>query len=218
MGTASYMSPEQARGKPIDKRTDIWAFGCCLYEALTDRKAFDGETVSDIIGSVLRDEPDTSMLPEEVTSLIERCLQKDPRERVRDIGDVRWELKEPVAPTKVASRPSLSFVPWLLLALATAAALWFAFRGVPNDVRVTRYITSLPEDVRIDRNTPVQHVAFSPDGSRIVYAIRGRGEDLHLYLLERNEFTATRIPGTEGAANPFFSPGGHWVGFSPLAI
>ena len=125
MGTASYMSPEQARGKPVDKRTDIWAFGCCLYEALTGRKAFDGETVSDIIGSVLRDEPDTSSLPEQGSRVIERCLTKDPRARVRDIGDVRWELKEPVAPTKVASRPSLSFVLWLLLALATAAALRF---------------------------------------------------------------------------------------------
>ena len=213
MGTASYMSPKQARGKPVDKRTDIWAFGCCLYEALTGRKAFDGETVSDIIGSVLRDEPDTSSLPEQGSRVIERCLTKDPRARVRDIGDVRWELKEPVAPTKVASRPSLSFVPWLLLALATAAALWFAFRGVANDVRVTRYITSLPEDVRIAGNSPEQHVAFSPDGSRIVYAVRGRGEDLHLYLLERNEFTATRIAGTDGAENPFFSPDGNWIGF-----
>ena len=129
MGTASYMSPEQARGKPIDKRTDIWAFGCCLYEALTDRKAFDGETVSDIIGSVLRDEPNTSVLPHEVTRLIERCLKKNPRERVRDIGDIRLELPETltVLPGKPISQRWLLWVAASFAAgLVTGVGIWSA--------------------------------------------------------------------------------------------
>ena len=212
MGTASYMSPEQARARPIDQRTDIWAFGCCLYEALTQKKAFDGETVSDIIGSVLRDEPDTSVLPPGVSRLVERCLNKNPRERVRDIGDARWALNEPMPPT-VAVRASLSFVPWILLALSMAAVFWFAWRDVPKPSPVTRFTISLPENVRIVRDSPEQQVAFSPGGSRIVYSAIDDSQSHHLYLLERDEFTATRIPDTEGAQNPFFSPDGNWIGF-----
>ena len=101
IGTAAYMSPEQARGKPVDKRSDIWAFGCVLYEALTGRRAFAGETVTDIIAAVVKNEPDWSALPADtpahIRTLLVRCLQKDPRRRLRDIGDARLEIEEPRA-------------------------------------------------------------------------------------------------------------------------
>ncbi len=99
LGTASYMSPEQARGKPVDKRTDIWAFGCCLYEALTGKLAFGGETATDSLSRILQLEPDWEALPSTlsptVRRLLSRCLQKDSRERLHDIADARLELKEP---------------------------------------------------------------------------------------------------------------------------
>ena len=94
LGTASYMSPEQARGQAVDKRTDVWAFGCCLFEALAGRKAFDGESVADVLGAVLRAEPELSRLSEPPRTLVARCLAKDPRERLRDIGDARLEIRE----------------------------------------------------------------------------------------------------------------------------
>ena len=112
IGTAAYMSPEQARGKPVDKRSDIWAFGCVLYEALTGRRAFAGETVTDIITAVVKNEPDWSALPAHtpahIRTLLVRCLQKDPRRRLRDIGDARLEIEEPTAPASVVVpvRPS----------------------------------------------------------------------------------------------------------------
>ena len=108
IGTAAYMSPEQARGKPVDKRSDIWAFGCVLYEALAGRRAFAGETVTDIITAVVKNEPDWSALPSDtpahIRTLLVRCLQKDPRRRLRDIGDARLEIEEPDSPCLQRSR------------------------------------------------------------------------------------------------------------------
>ena len=217
MGTASYMSPEQARGKPIDKRTDIWAFGCCLYEALTDRKAFDGETVSDIIGSVLRDEPNTSVLPHEVTRLIERCLKKNPRERVRDIGDIRLELPETL--TVLPGKPILQR--WLLWVAASFAAglvtgvgIWSAggSHGSP-EAYVRRASITLPEGQRLWSGGLVgSAVELSPDGSKLVYLAYREGRE-ELFLRKMDDGTTTPLDGTRGAAQPFFSPDGGWIGF-----
>jgi serine/threonine protein kinase len=125
LGTAAYMSPEQARGKPVDKRADIWAFGCVLFEMLTGRRAFPGETVSDTIGAILHSEPAWNQLPESTAprlrELLKRCLEKDARLRLRDIGDARYELD---APRQISLTPSAVNVP-----LARAALPW-AFAGV----------------------------------------------------------------------------------------
>jgi serine/threonine protein kinase len=215
LGTASYMSPEQARGKDVDKRTDIWAFGCCLYEALTGRKAFAGETASDIIGGVLRDDPDWRLVAPRIAPLVRRCLRKDPRARLRDIGDARLELLEPSVTPPRPNRGRPSVVPWILFGLSAAAAAWFAFREPARPSRVTRFVTVLPEGARLGTDVAQQHVAFSPDGSRIAYTVvdADSGGRSRLYLLERSSFQPTPVPRTEGARNPFFSPDGKWIGF-----
>src|SRR5678815_3246071 len=142
LGTAAYMSPQQARGQTVDKRADIWAFGCVLYEMLTGRVAFAGETVSDTIGKILERDPDWSALPSTTPAvlrrLLRRCLTKDPKQRLRDIGDVRIEIDaigEPpldvsdVTPAPPASAKSRSWLPWVaLLALAASLTAWGARR------------------------------------------------------------------------------------------
>ena len=142
LGTPAYMSPEQARGKTLDKRTDIWSFGCCLYEAVTGKTAFLGETVSDTIAKILEGEPDWGALPEHVPllarSLLRRCLQKDPRRRLHDIGDARIELDEaqsvPAAGETAASPRTV--LPWVLVALMAVLAglaLWASWRTGDTD-------------------------------------------------------------------------------------
>src|SRR5687767_2394883 len=130
LGTAAYMSPEQARGKPIDKRTDIWAFGCVLYEMLTGRRPFDGETTSDVIAAIIERHPDMSKLPATVPAhvrrVIERCLEKDPKHRARDIADVRAELEVVAPPAAAEKRPPVVWV----AALAAATAFAIAIGGV----------------------------------------------------------------------------------------
>jgi len=215
LGTASYMSPEQARGKHVDKRTDIWAFGCCLYEALTGRKAFDGDTVSDVVGSVLRDDPDFRLVPADLAPVVRRCLRKDPRERLRDVGDARLGLSEPPATSARTRREASAILPWVLFGLAAVGAAWLALREEPRSTGVTRYVTRLPEGFHFSGDGPEQHVAMSPDGSLIAYTARGGSEnsDSQLFLLDRSRFAPIPVPQTEGAWNPFFSPDGHWIGF-----
>jgi serine/threonine protein kinase len=143
LGTAAYMSPEQARGKVVDKRADIWAFGCVLYEMLTPRLAFPGETVSDTIGAILHKEPDWGALPADLAprihELLKRCLQKDARLRLRDIGDARYELDAPpaiaVGPTGSQVRHVRTALPWSIGALgliAAAAAIGWSLFGRPS--------------------------------------------------------------------------------------
>ncbi len=149
IGTAAYMSPEQARGLPVDKRTDIWAFGCVLYEMLTGRVTFSGDTVSDSIAKILEREPDWSALPAAtpapIRRLLLRCLTKDPKQRLRDIGDVRIEIDaiDEVLPgtPDVQGAPAapanawLKWLPWVaLIALAAGMVAWEAWRGVPIEV------------------------------------------------------------------------------------
>ena len=145
LGTAAYMSPEQARGKAVDKRADIWAFGAVLFEMLTGRQLFEGETVSDVLAAVLTTAPDFDALPAgvppRVRRLLERCLRKDPKQRLHDIADARLELMDeegpaPPAPVFVAPRRASTLLPWAVAALAiAAAAAWMLFAGRQRTAR-----------------------------------------------------------------------------------
>ena len=214
LGTASYMSPEQARGKSLDRRTDIWSFGCVFYEALTGRKAFSGETVSDILAAILEKEPDWTALPAstpvKVRELLRWCLQKDPHRRLRDIGDARIEIDEPSeSPVTV---PRRGYLPWVVAALLLGIAVWGFLRPETEpERRVSRFTVNLPPGQALTwANDPA--VALSPDGRRLVY-VGGSGNEQRLYLRSLDQLEATPISGTEGARSGFFSPDGEWVGF-----
>ena len=221
LGTAAYMSPEQAKGKVVDKRSDIWAFGCVLFEMLTGKQPFSGETLTDTLASVVRGEPEWDQLPAStpphVKRLIQRCLEKDPKRRLRDIGDARYELDQlgsvDAAPVAIdVQRPPRRWASLVLvIALIAAAALFAAFisklLGRKEPLNVVRVIHELPPDQTPSGDARVR-VAISPDGKNLVYVAKGR-----LYLRPLNSLEATPIPGTEGGANPFFSPDGKSIGF-----
>ena len=210
LGTAAYMSPEQAKGRPADKRSDIWAFGCVFYEMVTGRRAFQGEEVTDTLASVLKSDPDWGALlalPSSIRSLIEGCLKKDRRDRIGDISTVRFLLNQPAtgAQSVKAGRPHRrSF--WKPLAVLTAGALigGAAVAGVSTlqrspPVQVTRFSFALPVGQGFNVVRPA--VAISPDGTRIAYAADDR-----LYLRTMSELQARPIAGTEFAVMPVFSP------------
>ena len=226
LGTAAYMSPEQARGRPLDKRTDIWSFGCLLYELLTARGPFGGDTVSDCIGAILHREPDWALLPPETPSrvrhLLRRCLEKDFKRRLRDIGDARLELEDalekptleiPGAGYDLAPTPRWRQVlPWALaglLGVALALALLLPRRAA-SPAPVTRFTINLPPTEPL--NTWRTAVALSPDGSRLVYSASRDGVPL-LFLREMDKAEPVPLAGTEGATGPFFSPDSEHVGF-----
>src|ERR1700693_1655429 len=230
LGTPAYMSPEQARGKAVDKRTDIWAFGCVLYELLTGKQAFRGETVSDTIAALLEREPDWQVLPPstpaKIRDLLRRCLQKDSQHRLRDIGDARIEIEEASAapamgePTALTKRirarwreAQLWGVAFLLLAAVTSIAIWNRKSSSPIvSGPVSRIAITLPPGQPLAGLEIGIAVALSPDGTHLVYAARpGSIQKLYLCPLEGRE--AKPIPGTEGAVQPFFSPDGQWLGF-----
>jgi serine/threonine-protein kinase len=215
MGTAAYMSPEQARGQVVDRRTDIWSFGAVLYEMLTGRRLFSGATVSDTLAGVLKGDLDLKELPLQIRPVVERCMRRDMRLRWRSIGDVSLMLEEgaPAAPSVPARRSRL---PWavaagvLTFALCVAAAGWW--RAVrPVDRPLTRLSVDLGPDALTGLNLTC---AISPDGRRLVFPARspdGR-QQLATRLLDQAE--ATLLPGTEGGSDPFFSPDGQWIGFN----
>ncbi len=212
LGTASYMSPEQARGKAVDKRTDVWAFGCCVYESVTGKKTFDGETVTDILAAVVKTEPDWAGVPTTLRRLLRRCLAKDPRRRLKDIADARLELEEPeetvVEPTP-ARRSSL--LPWILTAASLVAATGLLVsRGAREAERVHRFQVALPEFLRLNRGaSPV----ISPDGERIVFTAIDESGRPTLWLRSFDALEVQKLAGTEGAGFPFWSPDSRRVGF-----
>ncbi len=209
LGTAGYMAPEQARCRVVDKRADIWAFGVVLYEMLTGRRLFKGETVSDTLAAVLREEPDLTRVPLKVRRLVHRCLEKDPRKRLRDISDA-WDLLEDTGQT-APSRSRVSMAVIVALAIIAAGASWIAWRATrPVESLLTRLNVDLGPDAVTGLNLTV---AISPDGRRLVYPARGQDgkPQLATRLLDQPE--ATLLPGTEDGHDPFFSPDSQWVGF-----
>jgi Tol biopolymer transport system component len=228
LGTAAYMSPEQARGKALDKRTDIFSFGCVLFECLSGKPAFAGESVSDILASILRSEPDWNALPPQtpasVRKLLRRCLEKDRRRRLHDIADARIEIEDagsaheaPTTTTAVAlprrrARPLL----WALAgAVLGVAAVYSAGRlfGRPP-LRTSPPVHAalpLPERTTLDvAGRPA--VAASPDGTTVAFRAVEQGI-ARLYRRRLDGSAAEPIAGTEGGSGPFFSPDGQWIGF-----
>jgi eukaryotic-like serine/threonine-protein kinase len=226
LGTAAYMSPEQAKAKTVDRRADIWAFGCVLYEMLTGKVAFPGESVTDTLAGVIRAEPDWSLLPTStpmrVRVLLQRCLQKDPKQRLRDIGDARISLDEVLSgapePTSTSPAPvSTSWwqpgLPWLLFGLTAAALALVYFRErPPTSVPPVRFEISLPEKVVL---SPSGVFALSPDGHQLAFFAAGTDGVQHLWVRPLDSFEARPLVGTESAtASPFFwSPDSRYVVF-----
>jgi Tol biopolymer transport system component len=217
LGTAPYMSPEQAKGIDTDPRTDIWAFGCVLYEMLTGRRAFDGDSVADVLGAIMKSEPDWSVLPPDTPSglrrLLERCLRKDRSRRLRHIGDAWLELEE--SSDAATAKPNglqrgshrwerLAWSVAVVLAAAAAAiAMWRGRPAAPAqlwhvEVDAPPFRNSLP--------------AISPDGRKIVYIARVDGRT-SLWVRPVDSPRAQALPGTDGAAAPFWSPDGRSVAF-----
>jgi serine/threonine-protein kinase len=224
LGTAAYMAPEQARGQLVDKRADIWAFGCVLYEMVAGTRAFEGDTISDILAAVLRSDPDFDRMPAtvpgHVRGLIAQCLQKDPKRRLRDIGDARLRLD--VVPTDAnATTPTTAVPLWRRLApwaVAVAGLLIGASALLPRPAQdraaapLMRIDASLGADATIEGDIGPAAV-LSPDGSLLVFVARPRDRAPHLYVRRIAELQAVELAGTEGARDPFFSPDGQWVGF-----
>ena len=225
VGTPGYMSPEQARGRPVDKRTDVWAFGCVLYEMLSGQATFSGDTLSDTIAAILERDPDWSKLPANVPdalrSLLQRCLAKDAKQRVRDIGDARIELdriaRAPMdAPTAVHKRRSAGTLVASAIgaaALTSVGALWLASsnEAPAEDRRVSRFTVELPEE-QVMTQTFNSNVAFSPDGSLLAFTpLPGPVSIRRLDSLESQALEVTKTPGFRGA--PLFSPDNAFLAF-----
>ena len=236
LGTATYMSPEQARGKMVDRRCDIWSFGAVLFEMLSGNQAFAGEDVSQTLAAVIMKDPDWERLPVSTPPrmglLLRRCLAKDPKHRLQAIGEARIAIEDCLAGTTdvgaglvpVSGRPLWSplqlwrqALPWgiaAVLGLALAGiSLWTALRPAPRPTTrpVARVVVNLPPTDHLALGfTPV--LAMSPDGMRLVY-VANRAGNRQLYARQLDRFEATPILGTEGAETPFFSPDGQSVGF-----
>ncbi len=213
MGTAAYMSPEQARGKTVDRSADIWAFACVLYEMLTSRKAFDGETVTDIFGAIVRGEPDWNAFPTEVPAhvrrLLRRCLAKDRKRRLRDAGSVLLELNEGSGDAVVVPVRKGEWLSWAIagvLGIAFIGALVLALRPNPK-----------PPELLVELTTPAgsdpgSSFAISPDAQKLVFL--GAAENqARLWLRTFDSTIAKPLPGTENANNPFWSPDSRSIGF-----
>ena len=220
LGTAAYMSPEQARGKPVDKRADIWAFGVVLFEMLTGERLFRGETISDVLAAVLRQEIDWSHLPGPsagLRRLLRRCLERDPKQRLRDIGEARIQLEQPLADEPTPSTMPLAtagvgrWLPWGVVAVAGLSAALVSWRGPAPEPNTPLAVFDVPISGELPFDEfPV--LALSRDGGTLVYVSRdGSSRLLFRRAIDRVEPEA--IEGTEGAYNPFLSPDGRWVGF-----
>ncbi len=222
LGTAAYMSPEQARGKPADKRADIWAYGAVLYEMLTGRRAFPGETVSDTLAAVLTKDPDWSALPASTPASVRRslkhCLERDARNRFHDIADVLITMAETpgeVAPAPPAPRRIARVLPWLAAVLAAAlagAGWWRALRQPAGGTeRLSRLAVAVSEPDRIPfDDLPV--FDLSSDGRKLVY-VSDRGDGRRLFLRSVDQMEPKAVAGSEGSLSPFFSPDSRWIGF-----
>jgi serine/threonine-protein kinase len=209
LGTAAYMSPEQARGKIVDKRADIWSFGVVLFEMLTGEPLFGAGDTSMTLASVIKDEPDWSRVPDKVRTLLHKCLEKDPKNRLRDIGDAALLLQEAAPITTARSR-----IPWMVAA-ALAAGLVIALFGWWTAMRKTEQALHPLARMEVNLGTGVAlgsaygaDVIISPDGDRLVFVSQN-----HLLTRRLDQPKAVELAGTEDATSPFFSPNGGWIGF-----
>ena len=228
LGTAAYMSPEQARGRTVDKRTDIWAFGCVAYEMLTGQQAFGGETVTDIVAAVMKGEPDWSRLPAVTPShlrlLLRQCLRKQAKERLHEIADARIALGDAFTETVLPAAASAARVParrWMVLAFLVLVILPVVgfLAGRMSDSPVTTYLS-----VSLGRGEKLVGSISSVRPSRTAFAVHPEGKVIvfngdaldsppRLYMREFEKPEAVPITGTESARGPFFSPDGQWIGF-----
>ena len=227
LGTAAYMSPEQARGWEVDRRTDVWSFGCILFEMLAGARAFAATTHADTIAAVLEREIDWNALPASTPSsivrLLRRCLARDPKRRLRDIGDAHLELedaaREPASDrairvddprwkTRMALAGAALFVTGLLVG---GVALWLGRPQVQSPNNPVHFVVSLPSTAQL-AGLDFPSLALSPDGSRLAY-VASRGSQTQLFVREMNSLESKPLLGTTNAVAPFFSPDGRWVAF-----
>jgi serine/threonine protein kinase/Tol biopolymer transport system component len=245
MGTPAYMSPEQARGKPTDKRSDIWSFGCVLYEMLTGKAPFEGETISDTLAGILEHEPDWQAVPQSTPAniqvLLRRCLEKDPHRRLQHIGDAAIEISETLnVPTIVppVTIPSISLkrettakanslkiammVAVIIIIVLSSITLWFILerRTQPSSQQI-RQVSALdviiPEDISMAAHNPMDFspMAISPDGTHIAFVGRKAGAK-QLYVRPLNQDEVIAVKGTDGATTAFFSPDSQWLGYATM--
>ncbi|OLD69945.1 MAG: hypothetical protein AUI45_06105 [Acidobacteria bacterium 13_1_40CM_2_56_11] len=229
LGTTAYMSPEQAKGAVLDRRTDIFAFGAVLYEMLAGRRAFPGETVSEILAAVIRGEPDWSKLPADTPSgirrLLSRCLHKDRDQRLRDIADARFQIEEALSDsissetTDRRTRNPRVWAGWIAAALFLGSTLFFAIRSsisLPSGDSIS-FPVFPPEktafSAAINTTVNVPEFALSPDGHVLVFSAEVAGAKPTLWVRSLEQVRARELAGTEDAQDPFWSPDGRWIGF-----
>jgi serine/threonine-protein kinase len=235
LGTAAYMSPEQARGEQVDKRADIWAYGVVLHEMLTGKRLFEGKTVSDTLASVLMKEPDLTGAPPHVRKLLRACLERDPKRRLRDVGEA-WRLLEDgaieVKPQPRSLAPRLAWITAGILAVVAGLAVWAPWRSEPE-----QHLVRLPFDataaVTVPPGARISSLVLSPDATRLVYisgfdgrggsgglaprGFRGGGGSLLIQRLDQPKAAdAVELSNTEGAGPASFSPDSKWIAFSQL--
>ena len=216
LGTAAYMAPEQARGKPVDERADIWAFGVVLCELVTGKRLFEGEDLADTLAAVVKTDPDITAVPEPIRSVLQRCLRKDPNKRLRHISSVELLLEKPPAPlAPVASRARTAALSGLaaLLFVAAAAGWWFYLRR-PESVKpeLTRLEIVLPADVHLS----AVHPRISPDGRMVAFGASGGGDTrTRIWIRRLDSLDLHPLAGTEAVnGHPFWLPGSRMLVYS----
>jgi len=231
MGSAAYMAPEQAAGANVDRRADIWSFGAVLFEMLSGKRAFAGESVADTLATVMKLEPEWSALPNDtpkaLEQLVRRCLTKNRKQRLQAIGEARIILERPLdsSPAEdpqpaalVPMQPGRTrLIPWVaaaLFAVVAGAVSFLHFRETPPEIHPVNTTLLPPENGEFEISTaPYAIPAISPDGTRVVYGARLKDGKQQLWLRRLDSPTAQPLPGTEGAATPFWSPDSRWIGF-----
>ncbi len=231
LGTAAYMSPEQAKGKAVDRRTDIWAFGCVFYEMLTGKMAFSGESITETLAAVIREEPDWSLLPANtppaIRSLLARCLKKDPRQRLQSIGDARIAIEEVLsgAPAQTESASPVAerttrgnVIAWsaaiLFAVVAAGLGIWIATRPhAEEQPQVLAYIPPPVDTSYRDLGYDLGLVVVSPDGKQLAFTAEDKSGVTKLWVRPLGSSEAKPIAGTDGAAGPFWSPDSQSVAF-----